>query len=134
MVIFLVVLLGISIVGLVALLSIKRWELTTGKMLLSQSRPHVGAFLGSAAVAVERHLPALVRRAVHYWYRRIFAFVLRLVALLVLYAERLLERTLHLLRHSTSAPRGEQPSEFLREVAEHKKALQNGEQGAIYED
>jgi len=61
----------------------------------------------------------------------------RTTAWSVLQVERMLEKTLHTLRHTTAARADGEASAFLREVAEHKKSLieKSGEKkNAIYEE
>ncbi len=137
MVLFFIVLLCISVLGLVSLVAIKRWEMNSGRVVMSSVRPTAGALFGSGLHFVERKVPGIVRNAVQR------AFVLtkvlshRLTALVVLHTERGLERTLETIKHKTGAPAQKgQASEFLREVAQHKKALQDGsaEERAIYEE
>ena len=60
------------------------------------------------------------------------------VAWTVLFAENMLEKTLRTLRHTTGQRGDGKVSEFLREVAEHKKLLQDNSSdkkpNAIYEE
>lgn len=138
MVIFLIALLCVSVAGLVSLIAIKRWEMRSGKLVMGTLRPKAGAVLGEGLHFVEQGLPHAARRMLRRAY--IVAWVLfhRAVAWAVLHVERVLERTLHTLRHHTNEERVEgDVSPFLREVAEHKKQLQerSGEKrSAIYEE
>lgn len=138
MVTFLTALLCVSIAGLLGLVVLKRWELTTGRILFSEVRPAVGHLLGRGLHFVERRAPALLRQWGVALYRALRRLVHVGVAWLVVHTERLLERTLHTLRQGTDAPRTDtEASAFLREVAEHKKSLQEGDsgkRGAIYEE
>ena len=117
MALFLTVLLCLSAAGLVVLISVKRWELTTGRVLISKLRPAAARVLGEGLHFVERRAPAALKDL-----------------------ERLLERVLNTLRHTTHVRGGGEASAFLREVAEHKKSLQerqerNGKKpNAIYEE
>lgn len=138
MVIFFTVTLGISIVGLLTLILLKRWEMSSGHVVFSGVRPAVGAFLGAISHWVEGQAPSLLQRlARKAWYVG-RALLHRLVAWGVLFAERLLERTLHLLRHNTSQPKaGGEASAFLIEVSKHKKTLlkkSSKKPNAIYEE
>lgn len=137
MVTFLTTLLLVSIAGLVSLIVIKRWEMTTGKIILGGIRPGAGRLLGEGLSFVEQGLPAFARRLIRRAYAASRLLLQQTVAWSVLHVERLLEKTLHTLRHTTQE-RGEgEASAFLREVAEHKKSLleQSGkERGAIYEE
>jgi hypothetical protein len=139
MALFFTVLLGISIAGLVGLLAVKRWELSGGRVVMGSLRPAAGRMLGEGLHFVERQAPQLVRAAAMRAYAATRVLVHRLVAWVVLHTEHLLERTLAGLRGATQT-RGEgEASEFLREVAEHKKSLlkksaRSKKQNAIYEE
>src|SRR3989338_3085807 len=125
MVLFFTVTLGISIVGMSALLALKHFEMTTGRVVLGEARPGIGAFFHRGLVWVERDLPTglsviagkavvLGKKVLHH-----------AVARSILALERGLEWALGLLRHTTTPTQqgtGE-VSAFLREVAEHKKKL-----------
>ncbi len=134
MVLFFTILLGISVVGLSGLLGVRRYEVVSGRVIFAQVRPTLGAWLGSGMHFVERVAPAIVR----YWgtlvYRRVRHELHRAVAWSVLLTEKSLEQTLDTLRHTTAPKESDQPSAFLREVAEHKKQLQEGsDKRAIYD-
>ncbi len=132
-----ITLLVVSLVGLVTLLTVKRWELSNGRVILSGIRPGAGKVLGNALHFFERKAPAIATTSARRGYdigRLVFH---RLVAWAVLQVERVLEKTLHTLRGATQE-RGEgEASEFLREVAEHKKSLlkrAGKKPNAIYEE
>ena len=129
--------LVIAILGLTGLIAAKRRESTTGRVFFSGVRPVAGHLLGKGLHFVERRAPALVRLGFSTLIAAAKTGIRFSVAWVVLRAERLLEKTLHTLRHTT-ATRGEgEASPFLREVAEHKKSLQEGtdrKQNAIYEE
>src|SRR3989338_263143 len=137
MVTFFSITLGISILGLTGLIAAKRWETATGRVFFSGVRPAAGQVLGSALHFVERRAPALLRLGFSTLIAAARTGIRFSIAWVVLRAERLLEKTLHPLRHTT-ATRGEgEASPFLREVAEHKKSLLEGtdrKQNAIYEE
>lgn len=137
MVPFLIALLCVSSAGIVGLIAIKRWEMTTGRILLSDIRPAAGRVLGSGLHFVERRAPVLLKNWAWRLYRTTRATLHLGVAWVVVHTERLLERVLSALRHTT-AERGEgEASAFLREVAEHKKSLlqrSGKKQNAIYEE
>jgi hypothetical protein len=135
MVIFFATLLAISILGLTGLLGVRRYEVTTGRVIFANVRPAVGHWLGLMLHFVERVAPATVRFLALKLYRRGSELAHLGTAWSVLYAERLLEQTLRVLRHSTSHEGGGEASAFLREVAEHKEQLKKSSgQGAIYEE
>jgi hypothetical protein len=118
--------LWFSIVGLVSLLVIKRFELSTGAVFLGSVRPKVGALFHTTLVWVERSLPALAVSALEQSSARGRSLVHYLTAHAVIVAERMLERTLGVLRYLTQPQIGgstRQASSFLREVAEHKRKL-----------
>ena len=126
MILFLTIVLVASCIAMVALLWVKHWELSTGRVIFSQSRPRIGQFFERLLFAIERHLPILVRR---YWQQ--FLVWLRVnargaIARGLLATERSLEHALQTLRQKTQPPPREKTgsaSAFLREVAEHKKRL-----------
>ncbi len=135
MVIFFTALLAASIVGLVALIGLKRWEMQTGGVVLGSIRPKVGHFFHTCVVFVERTLPALARAALVRAALAARRGARAAVAWGVIVTERVLESTLARLRHKTDLPPGpRRQSDFLREVAEHKKKIQEMEDRAIYED
>ncbi len=128
--------LAISIFGLITLISLKHWELTSGKVVLGSIRPTVGEFLHQVVYFFEHSLPLLVKalilRAIVAVRRSIHAAI----AWAAIFTERVLESILVRLRRKTDLPlvRRTQSSDFLREVAAHKKKLQEIEDRAIYED
>lgn len=134
---FFIVLLCVSALGLIGLISVKHWELTTGRILFSGVRPAAGRALGAGLHFVERRAPAMLKSFARSAYRRLSAMLHLGVAWAVLHAEGALERVLNLLRHTTHPQSSGEASAFLREVAEHKKSLlERGDkkQNAIYEE
>ena len=137
MVLFLTIILCVSALGLLAIIGVKHYELSTGRVLWGSMRPAVGAVLSDALHFVERGVPALLRILIKRLYREARHNLHRGVAWVVLHAERGLELVLHTLRHTTSAPRkGGEASAFLREVSEHKRSLlkESAQSRAIYEE
>ena len=137
MVVFLTALLCISLAGLACVLYAKHWEQTNGKLMMSRVRPKAGEVLGVGLNFVERRAPALLRDAASRAYAAARTLVHRSTAWAVLQVEQMLEKTLHTLRHTTAARSEGEASAFLREVAEHKKLLQNSsskKENAIYEE
>ncbi len=136
MVIFFIILLAVSLIGLFGLIVLRRYELNTGRVIFANVRPTVGAWLGFALHFTERVAPALVRHFAMRLYRRGRELARRTLAFVLVHTERWLEQTLHGLRQSTAKEGGGEASAFLREVAEHKKQLQEKttEKGAIYEE
>lgn len=135
MVLFLTTLLGLSIVGMAAMLFLKRYELTTGRMVLSGVRPVVGTFLSRGLLWIEKILPVLVRSQLSRAVQALRDLVQRLIAQSILMFEHALERLLHTVREKTAPARepGE-ASAFLREVADHKKKLLHRSHNTIVED
>lgn len=125
MVLFFTILLGISIAGLVSLLTIKRWELRTGNMLLAGARPHVSAASHNVLTWFERVLPHLVTEFIRWAVHEARVLTHRGAAHSLLWAEQTLERVLMHVRGMTEYPRvsSKEASPFLREIAEHKRQL-----------
>ncbi len=121
---FFITTLLISIVGMVSMILIKRWELRTGKMVMRNRRPGVARAVRTTAFVTGTVAPLVAR---HWWEYGVEWTKLRLhraTAWTVIHTERGLEKVLHTIRHSTAPERVGEASEFLREVAEHKKQIQ----------
>jgi hypothetical protein len=125
MVLFFCATLLLSILGLASLLYIKRWELRTGRMLLSGVRPALGGLSHKSLHWVERGLPVLATTYARRGVRAAHAALHRGAAWGLLLAERGLEYILEALRGVTEHPpkSNKEASVFLREVAEHKRQL-----------
>ena len=125
MVLFFTATLLISCFALVLLLSIKRWELTTGRVMGSSLRPHISGFFHTVSLWVEHILPTLVKMYTRGIWQGLQRTAHWITAHVVVRTEHTLERFLHTLRHTTDPRRGmnEKPSLFLREVSEHKRKL-----------
>lgn len=109
---------------MLALLVLKRWELSTGHVLGGRLRPALGAAMHRTLNWFEYTLPMVAKRQYHRSRLYMRAFIHRLAALVVVLLERGLERVLKRLRHTTTVPRNDaQASAFLREVSAHKKQL-----------
>ena len=137
MVVFLITLLCVSLVGLSSVLYAKHWEEMNGKLMLSKVRPKAGEVLGTSLNFVEKRAPAILREAALRAYAVSRVLLHRGIAWAVIHIEYVLEKTLHTLRHTTQQRGNGEASAFLREVAEHKKLLQNGssaKKNAIYEE
>jgi hypothetical protein len=135
MVLFFCVTLCISIVGLTTLLVVKRWELDTGNMVLAGVRPKVGRISQRLLIWVERVLPGLVVSSTTRAARGAESQLHRAFAHGLLAAERGLEHVLRSLRGMTEQPRARgEASEFLREVAAHKRKLLSRKVRHIHED
>lgn len=136
MVVFFTSTLVLSMVGLISLVALKRSEMAGGRVLGGSARPAVGHFFHQCVVFVEQVLPAAVRALALRLYARARAAAHAAAAWAVLVVERVLESVLHGIRRKTSVPhvKATKSSDFLREVAEHKKKLLEVEDRAIYED
>lgn len=134
--IVLISLLCVSIVGLVGLIALKRWEMTNGRVVMSSVRPKVGKALGEALQFAESGMPLLVRSGLRRSYAIARSLTHRLIAWTVLHTERWLERTLRGIRGATQVRGDGEVSDFLREVAEHKRSLlkKSVKSRAIYEE
>jgi hypothetical protein len=116
--------LGVSILGLLSLLTLKRIEMRTGKVVFAGLRPGLRRFFHIILVVVEHVIPGVIK---HVW-RAILRFMRggaqRMIARAILMFEMTLERVLHTVRTTSTAPQGHgEVSNFLREVAAHKRAL-----------
>lgn len=124
--------------GMISLLVLKRYELSSGRVLLGSARPAVGNFFYRGLSWLEYVLPGLVRVGIRTLYtasRRVWhAWAARAVVAV----EQGLEHALRHVRRSTAGPRpgSQQSSAFLRQVAEHKKKLQddNPDRGTVIEE
>lgn len=138
MITFFTTTLIISIVGMVGLLILKQWELSTGVVLGGRLRPALGAWMHRTLVWFEYTLPMLAKQWLYRTKTYTRTLIHRLAALAVVLVERGLERVLKRLRHNTSVPRNDaQASAFLREVSAHKKQLLKStrkKQEATYEE
>jgi hypothetical protein len=135
--IFFISTLAISIFGLVLLLGLKRWELSTGRVIGGSVRPAVGVKAHQWLAWFENVMPALMRQWARDSFRYLEVVLHRFAALCVLLAERGLEKVLKLLRHKTTVKHSDtEASAFLREVSAHKKQLIKAtrKQRSIYEE
>ena len=124
MTLFFSVMLVVSIVGLVTLLVLKRYEMNTGWFFMGRLRPRVGHLFHRGLVFVERGVPGVM----YSFFSRV-VYTVRLhtqqvLARAIVLFETYLERTLHTVRQKSRAPQGEgAASQFLQEVAAHKQKL-----------
>jgi hypothetical protein len=124
MVLMLSLSLCISIIGMVLLLGVKRYELSNGKVFFASVRPGLGAFTHMVSVWVTRVLPALIKHLAIRARRSLESLLHKLVARAALLVEYVLEKGLHIVRETTTSNRAQgEVSPFLREVADHKKKL-----------
>ncbi len=128
MVFYLIVLLAVSIVGMLVLIVVKRYELTTGNLILANSRPKLAKFSNRMVFLFGTAVPLYLRWQLGRLYRASTGWIHRAVARGVVNVERWLEGVLKNVREKTAPNR--QPGEasaFLREVGEYKKKITNGE-------
>ena len=135
MVLYFIITLAVSLVGMLALLSAKRYELVSGNLIFANSRPKLAKFSHRMVFLFGTAVPLYVRWQVGRLYRGSTAWIHRAAARGVVNVEHWLERTLRIVRQKTAAPRvpGE-ASPFLREVGEYKKKLSDGADNQIHQE
>jgi hypothetical protein len=127
MVFYLIILLAVSIVGMLALISAKRYELTSGNLIFANSRPRLAKFSQRMVFLFGTAVPLYLRWQAGRLYRASTAWVHRAVAHGAVRVEHWLERTLQNVREKTASTRAPgEASAFLREVGEYKKKLTDG--------
>jgi hypothetical protein len=108
-----------------AILLLKRYELSSGRVLLSGARPALRVFFARGLWWTTRVLPGAADRAARRGGEWVRTTAQRILARGALLTEQGLEKALHTVQRTTSTPAaGGEASPFLREVAEHKKKLQ----------
>ena len=116
--------LAVSVVCMLLLLGLKRYELSSGSVFFAGARPALSTFFHNALFWVERVLPALLKSYTLRALRALRSLFWKAIALGVIVFERTLERVLHTVREKTAPSRAPgEASAFLREVADHKKNL-----------
>jgi hypothetical protein len=128
MVLYLIILLIISIAGMLFLLAAKRYELSSGNLILAGARPRLSKFSSRTMFLFGTAIPHYLRWQASRLYFMVRAWAHRAVARVVVTVEHWLEQTLHQVREKTT-PVVRTPGEaspFLREVGEYKKKLTNG--------
>ena len=125
MTLFFSVTLAISVVGLVLLLALKRYEMRTGRVLFSTLRPRVRRTLHATVLFVEYILPFLARRSLAKVWSIARSTLLYAIARSTVFVEELLQYILHTIEHTMQPHHtsGRPASAFLEEVAEHKRKL-----------
>ena len=129
--------LGVSIVMMVLLLVVKRYEMKRHRVVFHRLRPRVNRFFQGILVFVEHILPGAGKNLVHRFVRGVRGVVERLVARAILVFEFTLEHVLHTVRQKSQVKEGGgEVSLFLREVAAHKQKLlkRARSQRAIFEE
>lgn len=129
------VLIGVlmfSIVGMVFLISAKRYELSTGKLLLGRFRPTLSRRGSRVHFVLSVWLPAYVHFVSLHGFDSLKSLVQRLIARVVLFIERVLERILSEVKERTTPHRAPgEASPFLREVGKYKEELSNEERHIV---
>lgn len=133
----LTIMLGVSIAALMVLLILKRREMRTGRIMFASSRPTLRRASHTILVIVEQVVPSIAKHTAGKSVRFVRESTHRFVARAILMFETTLERVLHTVR-TTSQPMqgGGEVSNFLREVAAHKRAIlkRAPSKRAIFED
>lgn len=107
------------------MLWLKRFELTTGRVLLVDSRALLGERLTAVAPWFSHVLPQAARQILSRAWQQLLALLHRAAAWGILTFEHALERVLSIIREKTThSRRTGEASAFLRQVADHKKELQ----------
>jgi hypothetical protein len=120
----LTIILGVSIAGLLSLLALKRREMKSGRVIFGSVRPGLRKFFHTILVFVEQVIPAFSKRVLHNAFRLMRGGLERVIARAILMFEYMLEHVLHRVRQTSHPPQGSgEVSNFLREVAAHKRAL-----------
>jgi hypothetical protein len=136
MTLFFLITLCTSALGLVLLLSFKRYEMRTGRVVFARLRPVLRRALHPVILFVQYLVPFIARRSLAATVRAARAALSRTTARLVLYVETMLARALTALQQMMQPRRGGQASSFLQEVADHKRSLLKdpAEKRAIFEE
>ncbi len=113
----------LSITGLVLLLVLKHYEMTSGRVVLGGLRPKVGRFFHRGLMFFERGIPRVATKVVTGTLRTVRSRTQSTLARAILFFELYLERTLHVVRQKSERPREGAASQFLLEVAAHKQKL-----------
>lgn len=132
MVFYLTILLVVSIVGMLALLVVKNYELSTGNLIFAGARPKLSKFSSRLVFLFGTAIPLYLRWQTSRAYRACVAWVHRTTAHGVLKVEQWLESVLEGVREKTAPERAPgEASAFLREVGEYKKKLTNSAENRI---
>ena len=124
MVLFLLITLCVSLLGIILILSIKRYEMRTGRVFFARTRPAITAPLHTSSLVIEHLLPRFAQRSVDRGIVTIRAVLGRMLAKGTFMIETMLRKMLSAI-HRVVEPRerGGPASAFLQEVAAHKRKL-----------
>ena len=124
MVLFFTATLGFSMLAMILLLVVKRYELVSGRVVFAGARPGLNSFFETISRWTHGTLPSLLRQYIERLVRFVLTKLQLLLAQVILMLEHGLERILHAVRERTGDQYVDrEPSAFLREVADHKKNL-----------
>jgi hypothetical protein len=128
--------LVLSSLGLILLLSLKRYEMRTGRVVFARSRPRLERGVRFVTIFVQYLLPFVARRGLAAMLRGVRATLTAVLARAVLSIESTLAGLLSTMQHAMQPKRGGPASTFLQEVADHKRRLLRGpaEKRAIFEE
>lgn len=111
------------------LLSVKYYELSTGRMVLGSARPKISKFAARMVFLFGTAVPLYLAWQVERGYKGLSGWLHKGVARFVVTLEHWLERVLHRVREKTTTARSPgEASAFLREVGEYKKKLNGSEE------
>ncbi len=137
MTLFFFITLCVSATGLILLLSVKRYEMSTGHVIFVRARPSIARALHTAVLFVQYILPFVARRSLAHAVKLLRAALSNLLARLTVFIEGSLHRLLEEIHHLMQPKRGGgAASAFLQEVADHKRKLLKdpAEKRAIFEE
>ena len=124
MVLFFIVTLVFSLCAMILLLAVKRYELSTGRVVFASLRPSTSSFFEKLSRWGRKILPSLARSYIERAMNSALTKIQLWLAKTILALEHVLERVLHAVRERTGEMNiDREPSAFLREVADHKKNL-----------
>lgn len=129
--------LCVSAILLLLLVSVKRYEMNTGRVVFLGMRKVVYRMLHPVVLFVQYLLPFLAKRSLSLTAQAVRVGLSRTLARAVLYLEMLLARMLTGIQNMMQPKRGGgQASSFLQEVADHKRKLLKdpAEKHAIFEE
>jgi hypothetical protein len=137
MTLFFTVSLGVSVVGLILLLILKRYEMRSGKVVFMRARPRLERLSHAIVLFLHYILPFLARRSMAAILHSARVWLGATLARLTLSVEHTLARLLTAVREAVEPKRGGgQATGFLQEVADHKRRLLTdpSQKHAIFEE
>ena len=135
MVLFFITTLITSLAILSLMLWFKRYELTTGHVLLGQRRHRISRFSARMVFLFGTAVPHFIRYEAHRLYRLAWVFVHALLARILLAIGQWLEGIERNVQEKAGGRQAGQASPFLREVGEYKKKIaETGESNRIEQE